>query len=190
MRKLLIIDKDQTLIRSRLGGENFVQKPWDQVPIEGMAYKLNKLYFEHSWRIVIASNQGGVEAKKKSLESAIFEMEYCLELFPVIDFALFCPDYAGLSCYRVERCTPDQPRDFNYVRIDGDSSEEIACFAGQFRKPNSGMLQLARYEYKPDQCLYVGDRPEDEKAAIAAGIPYKHRDEFLKMDIAAITNQI
>ena len=39
MKKLLIIDKDQTLIRSRLGGDEFVQKPWDQVSIEGMAYK-------------------------------------------------------------------------------------------------------------------------------------------------------
>lgn len=180
--KLLIIDKDQTLIRSRLGGENFVQKPWDQVPVEGMAYKLNKLYFEHGWRIVIASNQGGVEAKKKSLESAIFEMEYCLELFTVIDFALFCPDYAGEKCYRINR---DSTRDV-YNMFDLDNS--IIKLAGLYRKPNPGMLILAQYlqPKRPDQCLYVGDRPEDEGAAESADIPYLRRDEFLEMDIAAI----
>lgn len=142
MRKLLIIDKDQTLICSRLGGENFVQKPWDQVPIEGMAYKLNKLYFEHGWQIVIASNQGGVEAKKKSLESAILEMEYCLELFTMIDFALFCPDYTGKLCYKVNR---DGVIKFDDRSIDPD--DEAVKLSGLFRKPNPGMLLLAKLHY-------------------------------------------
>lgn len=180
MGKLLIIDKDQTLVRSRLGDDNFIQKPWDQVPIEGMAYKLNKLYFEHGWQIVIASNQGGVESKKKSLESAIMEMEYCLELFTMIDFALFCPDYAGEECWKVNR------ESYQKISRSSEFSSPFVQFNGLYRKPNPGMLLAAKHIYEPNQCLYVGDRPEDEEAANAAGIPYKHRDKFLEMDIAAI----
>ncbi|HEY9823888.1 MAG TPA: HAD-IIIA family hydrolase [Kamptonema sp.] len=182
MKKLLIIDKDQTLVRSRLGGESFVQKPWDQVPIEGMAYKLNKLYFEHGWRIVIASNQGGVEAGKKSLESAILEMEYCLELFSTIDFALFCPDYAGQFCYRINR--DDSTIKYDDCSIDPD--DELTPLSGQYRKPNPGMLLLAKHIYQPEQCLFVGDRLDDEGAAAKADISYLHRNKFLELDVAAI----
>lgn len=178
MKKLLIIDKDQTLVRSRLGGDNFVQKPWDQVSIPNMAYKLNKLH-QDGWKIVIASNQGGIKSGYKTLESAFLEFEYCLELFMAIDEAFFCPDYEGEYCWRMWRNKEMKDNIIPYDRTHFDSLD----FAGKFRKPNPGMLQLAIHLHTPDKCLYVGDRPEDESAAEAAGIPYKHRNEFLEIDL-------
>ena len=46
----------------------------------------------------------------------------------------------------------------------------------KYRKPNSGMLRLARSLNCGDNCLYVGNRPEDEAAAQGAGIPFLAAD--------------
>jgi D-glycero-D-manno-heptose 1,7-bisphosphate phosphatase len=48
--------------------------------------------------------------------------------------------------------------------------------SGQFRKPNPGMLKLAAYLHSADECLMIGDRPEDEQAAAAAGIKFLSAD--------------
>lgn len=90
--KLLICDKDGTLVNPASEAK-FVDSPWDQKPIIGVKGKLEN-YALSGWDIAIASNQGGVAANHKSLESCILEMRFCLELFPAIAeayFALF-PD--------------------------------------------------------------------------------------------------
>lgn len=171
MTRLLLIDKDQTLIRSRLGGENYVQKPWDQVPIPGIAEKLTE-YSELDYKIVVISNQGGIEKGFKSLESTMLEMEYCLELFPQIHECFFCPDFKGYECYRVWR------EDF----INYDSSNydvQMLDLDMLFRKPKPGMLKLAMHIHISDEYLFVGDRDCDFGAAQAANIPFMWRDEFL-----------
>jgi D-glycero-D-manno-heptose 1,7-bisphosphate phosphatase len=48
------------------------------------------------------------------------------------------------------------------------------------RKPNPGMLQLLmiKFRHTSHQTIYVGDRPEDEKAAKNAGVRFIEASEF------------
>lgn len=176
MTNLLIIDKDQTLVRSRLGGNNFIQRPWDQVPISGIFQKLDR-YYQEDWKIVIASNQAGIDCGYKSLEAAFFEMEFCFDLFPMIDEAFFCPDWAGEQCWKIWRNEEMKDNTILYDRNHFDSLD----LAGFFRKPNPGMLKLAIYLHSPDNCFYVGDRPEDEQAAIAANLKFIWAEDFVNL---------
>ncbi|KAM3093201.1 hypothetical protein ACKFKF_29700 [Phormidesmis sp. 146-12] len=74
--KLLLIDKDNTLIFPT--HSKFVDAPWHQAPIPGMAEKLDR-YIADGWKICIISNQGGIEAKHKSLAEAFLEFRFCLD---------------------------------------------------------------------------------------------------------------
>lgn len=160
--KLLLVDKDGTLVRPKYG--KYVEKPWEQKALEGVEENLCR-YFRQNWVICVISNQGGVEAGYKLLESCILEMQYVLELFPVVSECFFCPDFQGNDCYRIWRggfvkYTPSC-LDVSHLQL-----------AGLFRKPNPGMLKLASYIYPSDQIVYVGDREEDLKAAEAAKIKF------------------
>lgn len=57
MTKLLVLDKDGTLVRPK-SGNTFVQHPEDQEMIEGVAEAIAR-YIADGWTIAIASNQGG-----------------------------------------------------------------------------------------------------------------------------------
>lgn len=57
MTKLLILDKDGTLVRPKSGGE-FVQHPEDQELLPGVADAIGR-YAAEGWTMAIASNQGG-----------------------------------------------------------------------------------------------------------------------------------
>lgn len=163
--KLLLIDKDQTLIRSRLGAREYIQSPWDQMPIAGIAEKLDR-YSADDWIACIISNQGGIDKGHKSLESTFLEFRYCLELFPQIGEAYFCPNFSGSECWR----------------IWGDCKEDhrILYRDGNYRKPAPGMLKLAIANHGADEALYVGDRPEDDGAAAATGLPFIWANDFLR----------
>lgn len=172
MSKLLIVDKDQTIIRSRLGGREFVRRPWDQVPIPGVLGTLEK-YREDGWKIVIASNQGGIAAGKKTLESTFMEMEFCLELFPMIDEAFFCPDYEGRHCWRMWRNDAGLNDEDHRILYDDDYLYEKRNLSGSFRKPKGGMLVLADDLFPSDKAFFIGDMETDRQAAIDAGIGFK-----------------
>ena len=49
------------------------------------------------------------------------------------------------------------------------------------RKPNPGMLMaaLSDFDAKPEECVMYGDKPSDEAAAKAAGIPFEWAGEAL-----------
>lgn len=160
MIKLIIFDKDQTLINSACG-QRFVQSPTDQVILPGAAEAV-RTFHERGFKIAIASNQGGVELGKKTLQSAIEEMEFCLRLFPEIDFGLLSHTYAGKSAWRVGR----------------KHCDEVWGNFGCYRKPGPGMLNFLMnfYDCLPSQTWFIGDRPEDEKAAEAAGTNFMAAD--------------
>jgi len=40
------------------------------------------------------------------------------------------------------------------------------------------MLNLAIHIHQPDKALMVGDRPEDQAAALAAGIQFQHAQSW------------
>jgi D-glycero-D-manno-heptose 1,7-bisphosphate phosphatase len=98
MRKLLLVDKDGTLVRPKSGKE-FVQNHKDQELLPKVAETIAH-YRAEGWWINIISNQGGVALGYKSLEDTIQEMQFCLELLPDIDSAYFCPD-DGETCFSV-----------------------------------------------------------------------------------------
>jgi len=62
MTKLLILDKDGTLVCPKSGKE-FVQHPEDQELIPGVSEAIAR-YAANGWKMAIASNQGGVATQK------------------------------------------------------------------------------------------------------------------------------
>lgn len=173
MKNLLLLDKDGTLISPKSGAK-FVGDPWDQEPNRSVHQTLKK-YATEGWEMAICSNQGGVAAGHKSLSNCILEMKFALQLFPEIKEAYFCPDFEGNECWRVwDNCGDD-----SQILYNKDSWETTDLqIEGKFRKPNPGMLLLAANFYNFDEILYVGDRPEDEGAALAANISFKWASDF------------
>lgn len=170
MTKLLILDKDGTLI-TPVSGETFVQHPLDQKLLPGVVDAIER-YVADGYTCAIASNQGGVASGHKSLEQAIAEMVFCLELIPQIQIAYFCPDFEGKECYGVE-----SNGNWHSVFLDNGAfwrtfSAPSPQIFGNCRKPNPGMLQLAIAHFNAVEALMVGDRPEDEAAAKNAGIQF------------------
>ncbi len=113
------------------------------------------------------SNQGGVGAGHKSLEDAIEEQRYTLELLPEISYILICPDFKGKECWWIEKKE-------GIAALHADKI--LREFNGTFRKPNPGMLNAAikgcgREEHRSNY-WYVGDREEDKLAAAAAGVNF------------------
>lgn len=162
--KALIVDKDGTLVRTK-SGKTFVNDPEDQEPMKGAPEKL-QYESDRGARIFVASNQGGVP-RYKSLDSAIAEMRFCMSLFPVISGCFFAPGDGDAAYY-----------------VDSDNSEiidygiEDIPLVTSYRKPSAGMIQLIQYLYEPRLLSFVGDRPEDEQAAKAAGIPFQWAEEW------------
>lgn len=162
--KLLLLDLDGTL-REPKSGAKFINNPLDQKPID-KAFDMCTNYQELGWFLIGVSNQGGVAAGHKSLESAIAESQETLRLFPQLLFIYFCPDYEGLHCYKVtrEEVSP----------IFQESANEF----GSFRKPGAGMPIMAIRYYLPEEILMVGDRPEDEQAARNARIHFNWAEDW------------
>lgn len=168
--KILLLDKDGTIARTK-SGRPFVNKPWDQEFIEGAKEAIER-YQSKGWKIAIISNQGGVIAGYKSLESTFMEMQFILELFDSrgVD-AYFCPDN-GETCWRV---WGDCSEDHRILYDDSHSLVQELGISGQLRKPGVGMLKLAIDVANVDNyfdVLYVGDRPEDSQAAFNAKVKF------------------
>jgi D-glycero-D-manno-heptose 1,7-bisphosphate phosphatase len=167
MKKLIIFDKDETLV-SPASGKVFVTHPKDQIP------KINPAGIaalsEH-FDLYIASNQGGVEAGHKTFKEVVKEMKYCLGLFPGIEAAFFCPFFSGDSAYKVS---------LSY------KTERMTSHEGFYRKPDAGMIKEATLLWREQhgshlsqqEVLFVGDRQEDSGAACAAGVDFIHVDHF------------
>ncbi len=176
--KLAIIDKGGTLTET-VSGATFVQSPTDQKLIAGVEQAIAKLISE-GYTLAIASNQGEVAAGHKSLQDAIAEMRYAMQLTG-IDQAYFCPDMEGFECYSL-----DKYRDIPITTsLNGGNYEHLI---GKYRKPDSGMLELAIsrlynsqriWERQPiEETIFIGDRPEDEQAAHNAQIPFIHAKDW------------
>ena len=162
--KALLLDLDGTIRRPTNG--RFIEDPNDQEPIEG-AIKTMEIYHQEGWIVIGCSNQGGVAAGHKSLKSAIEEQRKTLEIFPLLSYIYFCPDFEGNLCYGVSRENEN-------IDLIHEIRKE---FLGQFRKPNCGMISAALKSFKNlSKALMVGDRSEDEEAAKNAGIHFLSAD--------------
>lgn len=159
MTKLYIFDKDGTLTTPK-SGNKFVQHPEDQQLIPGTIELLTRLKDDGS-AIVIASNQGGIAAGYKSQQATIEEMRFCMNLLPQIKAAYFCPDFEGRRCVRI----------FALIKAVYELED-----GRNYRKPGAGMLLEAIEDWNLagiDGAFMIGDRPEDEGAAEAAGIAFQ-----------------
>jgi D-glycero-D-manno-heptose 1,7-bisphosphate phosphatase len=167
MKKLLLLDKDGTIVRPTRG--KFINEPWHQEAIEGVHEALTKAKSLY-WDIKVCSNQAGVISGHKTLIKAFSEMQFCLELFPMISEIWFCPDWGETAWV----CWGDCSEDHRIERHRKDSSlwysSDRIIFPG-FRKPEPGML-LAATNLEYDEIIFSGDRPEDEGAALEAGCPF------------------
>jgi D-glycero-D-manno-heptose 1,7-bisphosphate phosphatase len=109
------------------------------------------------------SNQGGVAAGHKSLDSCFEEMAYTLQIFSQLEGISFCPDYEGRKLWGVN---------FRNICARYDQSDFYPDLIGTYRKPGPGMLEFVVRSLGPQDAVMVGDRPEDEAAAAAAGIGF------------------
>lgn len=164
--KLLLLDLDGT-VREPILGNKFISSPRDQKLIDGVEEALSRY---EDWKIVGVTNQGGVAAGHKTLDEARIEQEVTLELIPQLKCIYFCPDYEGELCYKVGRGTIAgyKRSQFPNLVVSGELLYQ------SFRKPGSGMLMLAIDQANAfsGEYLMVGDRPEDEAAALAANVPF------------------
>jgi D-glycero-D-manno-heptose 1,7-bisphosphate phosphatase len=150
--KLIIFDKDGTLCRSR-SGQTFINSADDQELIPGVLEKIKDLKTQGA-KIAIASNQGGVAFGHMSYSEAWAIMEHAEDLIEADEF-IFCPDHPKGT---VPEYTSDSP----------------------YRKPGPKMItETADNLHVPlSGVLFVGDRPEDEQAAKAAGVDFMWAKDF------------
>ena len=159
--KILFLDLDGT-VRKTKSGATFINDPYDQELIPGVQDAIAR---HHNWLIIGITNQGGVGAGYKSLESCILEQQQTLKLISAMSCIYFCPD-DGQKCFLV--CDNNSP--ISYLEIARPDLK------GSFRKPNPGMIKLALERQKSDksiiQYMMVGDRTEDQECAANANIPF------------------
>lgn len=165
--KLLILDLDGT-VRIKKGGtvgeieSGFISSPDDQEIIPGAMSAIKK-YHSEGWFIFGASNQGGVAAGHKSLDSCFKEQRHTLEIVELIQTIYFCPDYDGKILGIVDK--------HGYSEIYRNKGKYQP-----FRKPSAGMIEFIKNSMLCDsesEFLMVGDRDTDEQCAIAANIPFQ-----------------
>ena len=175
MQKILIVDKDGTLTVTKSGAK-FVNTPDDQKIIPGAGNALTYAK-KKGYKIAVASNQGGVIAGYKTDRDAIAEFNYVHQLFPEIDFSVWCPDYGdSIGILEIENGKG------KYRLSDRITLEKEGDIFSPFRKPESGMLEYildkCNANKSEDKILYVGDRPEDKQAAMKAEIMFVWADVF------------
>lgn len=188
VRRLLLIDLDGTIRQCKSDPTGFINSPQDQELILGVSDRLSE-YQDNGWIIVGVSNQGGVAAGFKSLVDCFKEMQHTLRLAPQLSEIYFCPD-AGESCWRIRPFRIG--RLFTIHRRTEYLRSLFPWMQSGFRKPECGMLSLAidhfaGIYYQPGafRCPYwncstqafemvwmVGDRPEDQQAALSLGVPF------------------
>jgi D-glycero-D-manno-heptose 1,7-bisphosphate phosphatase len=159
MTKIVFCDIDGTLTDT-VSGATFKSNPRDVLVLPGVENALAHCAKE-GYLMLGISNEGGVGAGHKKLEAAFEEKQYTCLLLPQLKAIYFCPDFAGQVLCRADRDTAIE------VKVESNKYSS-------FRKPGAGMIEycLSLYGGDVSKCCMVGDRPEDEKAAVAAGINF------------------
>lgn len=169
--KLLICDINETLTTT-ISGADFKQHSKDVKILPGALAGL-QTYHEEGWRIVAISNEAGIP-KYKSLNSAIAEFKYTMELLPQLESVYFCPDFQGEQCYHIDK-------ECRVVAIH--EWKKYKPLIGAFRKPNPGMIILARQNElsilnRKSSILMIGDMETDKEAAMKAKIDFQDAYEW------------
>ncbi len=156
-RRLLLLDRDGTLNRGV--GDRPPNHPREVEILPGVGRKLHRLA-GLGWRLAIITNQGGVAFGYQTHRQAWATHRAVLDALPVeIDASYLCPHH------------PHGTEPFYAVDCPN-------------RKPAPGALldALARFQARPEDCLFVGDQDSDLEAAAAAGLPFAWAGEFFADD--------
>lgn len=153
MPKLYIFDADGTLRKCTVPGQPCPNAPEQWRPIPWAFQRLRQI----DWRVnhfAIASNQGGIAAGFLTRELARDMLNTLADVM-----------------------VPRMPRLIAFCAHGHDAG--CAC-----RKPKPGML-LAIMQYhnvRAADTVFIGDRPEDEGAAKAAGVTFNWAWDFCNVD--------
>ncbi len=152
--KLIIFDTDGTLVTTK-SGATFRKEASDWQWLPGRLEKLRELK-QQGIRLAIATNQGGVAFGYMQAADILRELTRMIEEAGIVPGGLYI-------CYSHPKATIGQ-----YAYQDNR------------RKPGPGMLLEAMrdFEAETDETLFVGDRPEDEEAAAAAGCDFIWAESF------------
>lgn len=165
---LYIFDKDGTICQSKFGAK-FINSADDQELIPGVAAHCAELRAK-GHTLAVASNQGGVAFGIMSEAEAAEIVAHAAQLIHA-DAWNVCPHHP-----------------------DGNNKFAIEC---NCRKPGPQMLLdlMEKLGYTPETTVFVGDRPEDEGAAKAAGVAFVWAKDFnvrlmvMRKNIEAINRQ-
>ena len=165
LKPALCLDFDGTIRQSKTGS-TFIKNFNDIELMPGIEDLIWK-YRDNGFLILGISNQAGVAHGFKLPLEVENEMMKTFNLFKKNPF------HSAKQCYH-----------------DGKGKIEPYCHRSLLRKPAYGSLAIMEVEcYNAgfiidwDNSLFVGDRPEDEQCAIAAGIAFKHINDFLQETI-------
>ena len=160
--RVLYTDIDGTIRWGKDELGRFVNGPedvrvFDEVP------KLLHDYKRLGWRIVGITNQGGIALGHMDTQTCIEALdETQRQTGNMFDKIVFCPHHP-----------------------QADDAYMAICWC---RKPKAGLvieaamsLSIMNYEiYPPHMGIFVGDRPEDEQCAQAAGLTFWEAEEWRK----------
>ena len=151
--RLLLLDRDGTLNRGL--GNRPPNHPHEVELLPGVAAKLRE-YAALGWRLVVVTNQGGVAFGYQTEGQAHATHQALLDALPLeVDASYLCPHHPEGTIPRYAIACPN-------------------------RKPAPGAIldALARFEARPQDCLFVGDQDSDRQAAEAAGVPFAWARDF------------
>lgn len=153
--ELFIFDVDGTLVTTK-SGDTFRRTADDWKWLPGRMKRLQDLSVEV--HVAFASNQAGVAFAW----SRFSEQD-------ITDEMAIMADATGASMWRCCFSTPNEKALPQYFNANDPN-----------RKPGPGMLLdiMGHLEISANKTLFVGDRPEDEGAARAAGVAFQWARDF------------
>ena len=164
---MLAIDADDT-IRQSISGDSIIKDPYDQQPIAGTIDLLRNIK-KSGHSIYIVTNQGGrIEEGYKTLEKAIEEQRFTLQLFSTV--TAVCMTESRDSSF------------FWYINRDGEQKVQ-GRLGIKAQKPSPGMLLYLETRFNRSKKAHwvIGKSDADQGAAESAGWNYLHIKEALKI---------
>jgi D-glycero-D-manno-heptose 1,7-bisphosphate phosphatase len=165
--RLLLADLDGTLVET-----------WRETPLPGIPERLAGLRAQ-GVTVAVVTNQGGVgyryaheqrsewaqAARYPTLDQVLIRLEAITGVIPIR--RIYTCLHHGQEDWPV-------PTEWADGRIEQYSGMAVTWRA-DWRKPAPGMLLQALKDLgvAPSEALMVGDRPEDQAAALAAGVPFQ-----------------
>ena len=156
---LIILDADETLVRAG-EGIKLPNRLSEQELIPGVVERCAALRRD-GHRLAIASNQAGVVLGYGALEDAVERISWLAR-------------QVGAEHWLISTW---HKRSRQQIRHDPENGVSYSPF---FRKPQPGMLMwlMLRLESPVTDTMFVGDSPEDQAAAIGAGVRFEWAKDF------------